>query len=277
MHLSFALFRQRATAAALYAPLTELMQALGQKRLGYGVVVDKTYANGELTHEGKGIRRPALEAGLADGSIVSFNLGKGQLMSDPDMAFAHVNDARHGGANVQVHLPLAWLGLNALGQALPDADATVALSSQHVQRLLNEVLQLAQPECGWQHITPNAARGVTHAQGAVSLLPHEVVCDSGYWGQQTWTQPRMLFALNWLSPAMLAALPSPQTNPQATVQAAHSSHSQASLGQRLQALLGADALQAISPTLTRVAVPADQLNAINDSLGREGRLACWRA
>ena len=110
MHLSFALFRQRATAAALYAPLTELMQALGLKRLSYGVVVDKTHANGELTHEGKGIRRPALEAGLADGSIVSFNLGKGQLMSDPDMVVAYVNDARHGSAYVQVHVPLAWLG-----------------------------------------------------------------------------------------------------------------------------------------------------------------------
>ena len=273
MHLSLALFRQRASAAALYASLTELMHALGQKRLSYGVVVDKTYANGELTHEGKGIRRPALEAGLADGSIVSFNLGKGQLMSDPDMAFAHVNDARHGGANVQVHLPLAWLGLNALGQALPDADATVALSSQHVQRLLNEVLQLAQPECGWQHITPNAARGVTHAQGAVSLLPHEVVCDSGYWGQQTWTQPRMLFALNWLSPTMLAA-PAPGHAPDA---AAVSPRAHISLGERLQALLGADALQPVSPTLTRVAVPTERLTAINDTLGQEGRLACWRA
>ena len=277
MHLSLALFRQRASAAALYASLTELMHALGQKRLGYGVVVDKTYANGELTHEGKGIRRPALEAGLADGSIVSFNLGKGQLMSDPDLVVAYVNDARHGSAYVQVHVPLAWLGLNALGQPLPETDEALVERRLRVQQLLDEVLHLAQAECGWQHISPNAAQGMVHAQGAASLLPHETSCDSAYWAQQPWTQPRMLFALNWLSPAMLAALPSPQTNPQATVQAAHSSHSQASLGQRLQALLGADALQAISPTLTRVAVPADQLNAINDSLGREGRLACWRA
>ena len=275
MHLSFALFRQRATAAALYAPLTELMQALGLKRLSYGVTVDKTYANGELTHEGKGIHRPALEAGLADGSIVSFNLGKGQLMSAPDMVVAQVNDARHGSADVQVHVPLACLGLNALGQPLPEADAALVERRQRVQQLLNEVLLLAQPECGWQHISPNAARGMTHAQGSGSLLPHETGCNSAYWAQQPWTQPRMLFPLNWLSPAMLAALPSPQASQQATMQA--TPNPPLTLGQRLQALLGADALQAISPTLTRVAVPADQLNAINDSLGREGRLACWRA
>ena len=279
MHLSFVLFRQRATAAALYAPLTELMQALGQKRLGYGVVVDKSYTNGELTHEGKGIRRPALEAGLADGSIVSFNLGKGQLMSDPDLVVAYVNDARHGSAYVQVHVPLAWLGLNALGQPLPEADAALVERRLRMQQLLDELLLLAQPECGWQHISPNAAQGMTHAQGAASLLPHETGCDSAYWAQQPWTQPRMLFALNWLSPAMLAALPSPQTNPQASQQATMQAtpNPTLTLGQRLQALLGADALQAISPTLTRVAVPAEQLNAINDSLGREGRLACWRA
>ena len=63
MHLSLALFRQRASAAALYPPLAQLMQALGLKRLSHGVVIDKTYANGELTHEGKGIRKHALEAG----------------------------------------------------------------------------------------------------------------------------------------------------------------------------------------------------------------------
>jgi len=249
------------------------MQALGQKRLGYGVVVDKSYTNGELTHEGKGIRRPALEAGLADGSIVSFNLGKGQLMSDPDLVVAYVNDARHGSAYVQVHVPLAWLGLNALGQPLPEADAALVERRLRMQQLLDELLLLAQPECGWQHISPNAAQGTTHALGGGSLLPHETSCNSAYRLQQPWTQPRMLFALNWLSPAMLAALPSPQ----ATAQAAPDPCAHANLGQRLQELLGADALQAISPTLIRVAVPADQLNAINDSLGREGRLACWRA
>ena len=273
MHLSFALFRQRATAAALYAPLTELMQALGLKRLSYGVVVDKTHANGELTHEGKGIRRPALEAGLADGSIVSFNLGKGQLMSDPDMVVAYVNDARHGSAYVQVHVPLARLGLNALGQPLPEADAALVERRLRVQQLLDEVLLLAQPECGWQHISLNAAQGVTHAQGAASLLPHEVLCDSAYWAQLPWTQPRMLFALNWLSPTMLAA-PAPGHAPDA---ATVSPRAHISLGERLQALLGADALQPVSPTLTRIAVPTERLTAINDTLGQEGRLACWRA
>ena len=273
MHLSFALFRQRATAAALYAPLTGLMQALGLKRLSYGVTVDKTHANGELTHEGKGIRRPALEAGLADGSIVSFNLGKGQLMSDPDLVVAYVNDARHGSAYVQVHVPLAWLGLNALGQPLPETDEALVERRLRVQQLLDEVLHLAQAECGWQHISPNAAQGMVHAQGAASLLPHETSCNSAYWAQQPWTQPRMLFALNWLSPTMLAA-PAPGHAPDA---AAVSPRAHISLGERLQALLGADALQPVSPTLTRVAVPAERLTAINDTLGQEGRLACWRA
>lgn len=72
---------------------------------------------------------------------------------------------------------------------------------------------------------------------------------------------------------MLAA-PAPGHAPDA---AAVSPRAHISLGERLQALLGADALQPVSPTLTRIAVPTERLTAINDTLGQEGRLACWRA
>jgi ribosomal protein L30/L7E len=230
MHLSLALFRQRASAAALYPPLAQLMQALGLKRLSHGVVIDKTYANGELTHEGKGIRKHALEAGLADGSICSFNLGHG-LVNAPDAVMAYVNDARHAGACVHLHVPLALLGLAEHGQPL----AWQALNDR-VHELLRDLLLLAQPECGWQMRTPNAAKGI------LATLP-----------------------------AADASPPSSQQAPQADL------HTKANLGQRLQALLGADALQTVSPTLTRVAVPEALLNTVNDTLGQEGRLACWQA
>ena len=270
MHLSLALFRQRATAAALYPLLVQLMHTLGLTRLSYGVTVEKAYANGERYVDGKGIRRNALEAGLADGTIVSFHMAKGLMLNEADIAVAYVNDARHD-ADVQVHLPLKLLGLSKHGTPPANASAAQTERTQAVLNMLNELVQLAQPECGWQMVTPGAADGLLHAQGASTLLPNELICDSDFWAQQPWTQPRMLFPLNWLSPTMLAALPAPDVSTQAPLQ---DEHSQATLGQRLQALLGEDALQPISPTLTRVAVPEAQLNAINDTLGREGRLAC---
>jgi hypothetical protein len=174
---------------------------------------------------------------------------------------------------VHLHVPLALLGLAEHGQPL----AWQALNDR-VHDLLRDLLLLAQPECGWQMRTPSAAKGISHALGSAALLPNERGCPSSHWAQQPWTQPRMLFPLNWLSPTMLAALPAADASPPSSQQAPQvDPHTKASLGQRLQELLGAHALQTVSPTLTRVAVPEALLNTVNDTLGQEGRLACWQA
>ncbi len=255
----------------LYPALCALMQTLGHRRLRYGTLIDTAFANGEATFAHQGIRRNALAQGLAEQRIVSFDLGPSPSAPDGQHTHAHVNHARHGMGHTSVHLPLALSHLNEHGQAADEL-------GRNVLAQLEALVRLAQPEYGWQLISPSFFSGVNHATGACAVLPNERGCTSRYWQTQPFSQPRMLYAENWLSPDLLNALPDPALAcPAANTAADAAVAGSLSLQQRLVTLLGPEALQEATPLLTRVTVPPDAMRALNDTLGREGRLACWLA